>query len=157
MAASGVLLGILAKLYLNSGTYGSPTWAEVKLVGDMTVNQARNTATVVTRASLMEYEAATTFKVSLSGKLRADLTDTQYLAIMAAFAAGSVINVMALSGDKTANGAQGWMFDCQVKQMNEDQAAGNAIFDDFELVPYPSANPAQHALVTTGAPVFTAV
>ena len=44
-------VGRLAKLYLNTGTYGSPVWTEICRVSDVTIGQSKNTATVVTRCS----------------------------------------------------------------------------------------------------------
>jgi hypothetical protein len=157
MSAGGPLLGILANLYFNTGTYGSPTWSAVKLVGDLTVGGEWNSGKVVTRASRVEYEAMTTLKLACSGKLKADLTDTNYLALIAAMVAGTVINIMALDATSTTTGSQGWMYDAQVKKGNQDQTPEGVIFTEFEITPYPSGNPAQHALVTAGAPVFTAL
>lgn len=44
-------VGRLAKLYYNSGTYGTPTWTEIKRVSDVNINLTKNTGSVTTRES----------------------------------------------------------------------------------------------------------
>ena len=92
----------------------------------------------------------------VTGKLLAQASGTNYATIYGAFLTDAIVNFLVLNGGSTVNGARGFMFDSQVTNMSEDQAIGNVIYQDFELIPVYSGNAPQSALVTTGAPVFTA-
>ena len=46
-----VRLGLKAKLYRNTGSYGSPTWNEVKNVKDVTLTIEKGEADVSTRGN----------------------------------------------------------------------------------------------------------
>lgn len=55
-----VKLGLNAKLYRNSGSYGSPTWVEIDCVQNLTLSDSMSEADVTRRASggVKEYQAA---------------------------------------------------------------------------------------------------
>lgn len=155
--AATVQLGILAKLYLNTGTYGTPTWAAVSLVGDLTVNAKWDVVEVLTRASRMKLKVKTMLDAGVSGKMLNSLDDTSYTTIANALNADTTLDFLALTAGNTTNGARGYRFDAQVTNGTQDQGTGAAIFDDFELIPVPSANAPKSVLVASGAPVYTAI
>ena len=47
----GVKLGLDARLYMNSGTYASPTWSGLNTVRDLTLNLETGEADVSTRSN----------------------------------------------------------------------------------------------------------
>lgn len=158
MATPTTLLGILAKLYYNTGgSYGSPTWTAIDLVGDLQVPAKWDIAEAIIRASRIKFKNKTALDIGITGKLLASLTNTAFLAVAAAMINDDVLDVMALNASNSTNGAKGYRFDCQVVNNTEDQGAGNIIWDDFELVPALTANTPKTVLVATGAPVFTAI
>jgi hypothetical protein len=156
MSVPSSLLGILSDLYYNTGTHGSPTWVAISLVGDLKVAGKWDTTDLPIRASRAKFKQKTVLDFGVTGKLLSSLTDTAYLAVLAAMLGDTIIDVMALNGSNATNGAHGWRFDAQVVQFEEDQGPGAVVFDDFELIPVYSANAPSSVVVTTGAPVYTA-
>ena len=157
MANPTVQLGILSKLYYNTATYGSPTWAAITLIGDLTIPQKWDVAEILIRASRLKFKSKTALDVSITGKLLASLTDTGYLALMTAMLDDSVVDFLALNGPNSTNGVRGYRFDGQVIGAGEDQGPGNVVWDDLEIQPALTANTPKSALVASGAPVFTAI
>jgi hypothetical protein len=151
------MLGINAKLYRNSGTYGSPTWTPIDNVGDLSVNPPWEEGDATTRGSRVKLSQKTVMALEVTGKIRADLTDTEYLAMADAGNQDTVNDYLVLSATSATNGARGFRFDGQVHVSAQDQNLGSVIFDDFTLKPTPSANKVQRVTVTAGAPVFVAI
>lgn len=148
-------LGILSNLYLNTGTYNSPVWAAVGLVGDCTVTAEWDEAEASSRLSRGKLSSKSMLALEIAGKLLASKTDTSYATLMSAMANDNVINVMALNGSSNSNGVRGWMFDAQIFKANEDQGLNVAVSDEFSLKPTFSGNAPNQVLVTAGAPVMT--
>ncbi len=155
MATPKVQLGILSTLYYNSGTFGTPVWVAVGLVGDLQVPAKWDVVELPIRASRVKFKNKTMIDVGITGKLLASGTDAAVLALMAAMLNDDVIDVMALNGTSATNGAKGFRFEAQVVNATEDQGTGVVVFEDFELIPVYTANPPKSVIVTTGAPVFT--
>jgi hypothetical protein len=154
---TGVRLGRDAVLYLNTGTFGSPTWVAIPQFSDLTVGAAWDAADANTRESKMKMKAKTQLEAGVEGKMKFDLTDTNVGTIMDALLSDSVVDVMVLNASNSTNGARGFRFEAQVHRANEDQGLGVAIYEDIMFVPYPTANAKQSVKVTSGAPVFTAI
>lgn len=151
-------LGIDAKLYYNTGTYGSPTWTEVTCVKDFKLNLKWSTTEAPSRANRVGEKAKLQIDISGTGQLKASDTDTAYVAFWNALVSSTGnLDVLILNGDKANNGSRGVRYDALVTDGSEDQGIGNAIYDDIELVPDAfKTNPPKYAVVTSGAPVFTA-
>lgn len=150
------MVGIKGKLYYNSATFGSPTWVEHTLIRDLNRNFKADLADVVTRASRAKRAVPTTFDLSITGTLLAQVDSTIYLAQRTAFLAGTVFDIMCLTGARTNNGEEGFRYEAVVGDASQDQGSGNPMYDSFEFRPHgESANVIQTALVATGAPVFT--
>jgi hypothetical protein len=151
-------LGIKSGAYLNSGSYGSPTWTLVTCISDLSVKPAWKEADGSTRASRLELSVKTMLGLQITGKIRADSGDTNWTSIMAALLSDSPLDMMILNGLSTVNGTIGYRCDFQLYDASEDQGLNAVVFDDIMLKPTVSANSNyQTVLVTTGAPVFTAI
>jgi len=155
--STGVSLGRDAKLYLNTGTFGSPTWAAIDQISDLTVTAEWDEVDASTRESKMKLKAKTLLGAEVGGKLKAVPGNTNLGTIVAALFSDAVVDIMVLNGTSSTNGCYGFRYECQVHAANEDQGLGAAIFDDIKFKPYPTTNAKQSVLVTTGAPVFTAI
>ena len=151
-----VLLGILSNLYVNGGTYGSPTWAAVGLVGDMQLPAKWDVVEVPVRLSRLKLKAKTMMDCGITGKLLSSATNTLYTTLRAAMLGDDVLDVMALNGGNDQNGCRGFRFDVQVVNTSQDLGTGVVVFDDFELIPVFTVNTPKSVLVTSGAPVLTA-
>lgn len=150
-------LGINCKLYRNTGTYGSPTWTAIDDINDCTVNSAWDFADASTRASRLKSMMKTQMDLNITGKVRVSLTGTAYLALAAAHIADSVIDFLVLDGTNATDGVTGYRFDGQVAFDSEDQSLGAVEFQDFKIVPSPSANLFKTVTVASGTPVFTTI
>jgi len=148
--------GIDCVAYLNTSTYGSPTWTECDFINDFTMNNADDSADANSRASAVKKFVKTMKDLSFSGTLLTpSAANTAYDNIIAALNSSTVLDFMILNGPSTENGVRGWRADFQVTQGNQDQGTGVVLYDEIELKPYPSANPVKTVLVVSGAPVFT--
>ena len=96
--------------------------------------------------------------LSITGKVATDEADTNgFVAMETAFLTRASLDVMVLDGASTVDGSRGYRFDVKVFKFEEDQGNEQVLFRDFELAPCLSANPVKKAIVTSGAPVFTAL
>lgn len=155
MAANQI--GILSKLYYrSSGSFGSPTWTAISLIRDITQNSKWDIAEVVTRASRAKKGAPTLYDMSISGSIKAVVDDTAYLVVRAAFLAGTVLDIMCLTGASNNDGEVGVRYESVVEDMTQDQGSGSVLYDTFTLRPHAaSTNVVQTVVVSSGAPVFT--
>lgn len=151
--------GFKGKVYLNSGSYGSPTWNEVSNLREVKVGAAFNEDDVTVRAGggLAQFEAVI-LALEVSGKIKTDEADTTgFVAMETAFLTRAALDVMVLDADDAVTGARGFRFDAKVFKFEEDQANEKTLFRDFTLKPCLSANAAQKAVVASGSPVFTSL
>lgn len=148
-------LGILSKVYRNTGSYGSPTWTEVTLVSDVTVTPSWDKGDGSVRASRVKQSAKTQMGLEMSVKIRVDLTDAGYLAFLSGLHSDTLLDLMILDGPSTTNGVQGYRADFGVFSGSEDQSMGAVLYRDFSIEPGVSSNPAKSVTVSAGAPVFS--
>ncbi len=156
--AGNAKLGLKCSLLLNTASFASPTWAAVTCISDFAMNAKWDAGEASTRASRMKLWLKTMLDLGFSGKLRAsDTGDTSYTTIAAALLTDATVDILVLNGTQTQTGSWGFRAACQVHSANEDQGLGAVVFDDVEFRPAPNAD-GNHssALVTAGAPVFTA-
>lgn len=149
-------LGIKCKLYLNTGTYGSPTWAEVKCIRDFKQTKAWQTGDVGSRKSRVNKKVKTTLDLSWSGTYEPD-EGAESAAIAQAADTDRILDLMILDGKRDANGVTGIRADCQVTKADTDQGRETVIYPEIEIFITESANDPKWATVTSGAPVFTAI
>jgi len=154
---TGAWLGRKAKFYLNFGLFGSPSFAEVPNISDLTRNGEWETADGSTRESAVKQSVKTMVDLSVGGKLKFVAGDANTVAIMDAFMSpDSFLDIMVLNGPMTTPGAYGVRYQAQVTSDNEDQGLSTVIFEDLKFMPTPiGANPPATVKVISGAPVFT--
>ncbi len=155
---TGARLGRDAKFYLNTGTYGSPTWAAIDQISDLTVAAPWDEAPADTRESVVGMTLNTTMRLQVSGKVKFVNDATNLTTILDAADSRAPLDIMVHNGASDgSHGIRGFRFDAQVSLPNEDQGLGVAIFDEVLFKPTPSANTPKKAVVATNAPVFTAI
>lgn len=128
-------VGILSKLYFNSGSYGTPTWVEVNLVSDLVVDATWNEAEGSTRAEQAQVFEPTNLKLDLTGKIRKNILDTPYLMIRAAHLVKTSLDILILDRSIATVGADGFRFEGKVFNWSEDQGLGTVIFKEFGIKP----------------------
>jgi hypothetical protein len=142
-------LGIKSKLYYRSaGDYANPTFTEINLISDLSVQPAWDKGDASSRGSRVKKSVKTMLGLSFSGKLKKKPNDAAYEAIMDALISDEVLDVMVLDGDSETDGTRGWRFDAQVFQGNEDQGLGAVICEDIEIEPTDSDNEPKAVLVS---------
>lgn len=150
-------LGIKCKLYRNTGSYGTPTWDEVPIVGELTQNSAWDEGEVLNRTSRVAFSVKTLLRLSFTVKMKADLTDADYTVFANAADADTVVDLMILDGVSTTNGVRGYRFESQIFSRNQDQGPGVIVHDEFTIKPTDNGTVPSSVLVASGAPVFTSL
>lgn len=155
MAANGI--GILSKCYYRStGSFGSPTWTELTIIRDLTLNDKWDIADVFTRATRAKKGVPTMLDVGMTGTVRCLADNTLWLAMRTAWLAGTVFDILALTGAKDNNGEVGWRYEAVIEDMGTPQGSGDALYSNFAWRPHgESTNAVQSVAVSTGAPVLT--
>lgn len=151
-------LGVFSKLYINEGTYGSPTWTEIDLIGNLAIAGTWDKGESSARRARVRTNEPTLLDLNLTGTIRVDHTDDGYNLVRDAFLdPNGVVDVLVLNGGNTRNGSLGYRFDAKVFSLGEDQALGNVLFNDLEIGPCASDNDPQAVEVTGGVPVYTEI
>lgn len=147
-------LGIRCKLYYNSATYATPTWAAVNLVADANVNFSWDEGDGTTRASRLKMGANTIANLEVTGTIRTEVADTAFAKLRDAAISDLTVDFLVLNGSTTENDSDGFRFDGRVTNWAEAQGMSVVAFKSFTIKPAISANLPKAAKVTAGAPVF---
>lgn len=145
-APNDVLMGINAKLYYNTGTYGSPTWTEICIVGDVTLNMERSESSIAMRCSTWELVKYVLKKGSIDFKLWNIPGNTAFQAIRDAFNDATTIEVAVMDGDISTAATtltQGLRAFVQVGKFNRSEPIEGAQNYDITLKPTYSSSAAQ--------------
>lgn len=150
-------IGIKGKSYRNSGTYGTPTWSEITVISDLQVGSNWQTAKSTTRASRINTEVPTTLSLSVTGKIRNDDDDTNFIAILAAYHGPTAVDILVLDGSNSTDGSQGYRGYWYFKKFDLPQGLDDAQFFDFELTPDSATQPMKTAAVASSTLGYTAI
>lgn len=123
------------KLYRNSNTYGSPTWAEMRNVSDVDVPDSRSEVEAQVRAhypfvgSLVGKR-----KVGLSWKMlkTTSTTDTDLTAMITAYEAGTVVEFAIADGAIATTGTKYRRVSCVITKMDESAPIDGQVEYSFE-------------------------
>ena len=134
-------IGYNAKIYINTGAYATPTWAEITVVGDLSHNSSHAEADATTRGGGGEEAviAAITSR-SIEFDVKYDTSDTNVVALEDAYYAKTVLDVAVMSGDIATTGSRGFRADTQVFQWNKSEPLAEAQNVAAILKPTYSAN-----------------
>lgn len=133
-------IGIVAGLYINTGSYESPEWDEFDLVGDAAVNPSWEEGDATTRQSLVNQAEPTKMALEVTGRARVADDNEVFDTVEAAWIQRNPLDILALNGKIDSPGASGFRFDGKVFNWSEDQALGNVLFKDFNIKPCASDN-----------------
>lgn len=160
-ASSAVKPGINAAVYRNSGSYASPTWTEVTLIRDVTINGPWNLADASIRATKAVLQAKT--QIALTGQIviRADDADAGYQALWDASClstSSGLLDLLILDGDIATEGAMGFRAHWNINFSSQDQGAGNVVYTTFDIAPGWSSDgyPSKCEMGAASSPTFTA-
>lgn len=135
-AASAVKPGIDGAVYRNSGTYGSPTWAEITLIRDVSPSFPWDMADASSRTHKAKLYAKTMIDIGAQLVVRADDADAGYQALFdAAMSSTTLMDMLVLDGPITTEGSMGVRCHFNVNESGQSQGAGDVIYTTFDLKP----------------------
>lgn len=130
------VLGLDAKLYRNTGTYGSPTWDEITNVRDLTLSLEKATTDVTTRAASGWRQYAATLKdATVDFSMVWDNADTDFTAVKDAFVNNTSLDVWVLDGSSSTSGSQGLRAVVDVVSFSRNEGIEDALTVDVSLKP----------------------
>jgi len=135
-----LVLGLNAKLYRNTGSYGSPTWDLIPNVMDLALNMDAGEATASNRGSTWELTVATLKKASLEFKQVWDPADLDVTTLLGIFTANSTIEMLVLDGLAATTGSQGLRALMMVTAWNREEPLEGALLAALTMKPTYSAN-----------------
>lgn len=134
-AERGVKLGIKAVIYRNTAGYGSPSWAAMTSVRDLTVTPPWDMVEANTRASRVKLWAKTMLDLGFQVSVRKDDASTDAVALLQASMTDDVTDFLVLDGPITTEGSTGFRAHMLVNLSTEDQGANAVIYDTYDLKP----------------------
>lgn len=103
-------IGLSCKMYRNTGSFGTPTWVEITIVRDATLNLEAGEAEVSSRASTFKEYLQALKDAGIEFDILYDGTDVNFVALKDAFinAGGGVTeDIAAMDGNIATTGNQG--------------------------------------------------
>lgn len=137
----GVKLGLEAKLYRNTGSYGTPVWNEVENVKDVTLNLEAGEADVTTRGNAgWRANIATLKDASLEFEMVWDTADDDFTAIRTAFLSNGSVEFAVMDGDIETAGSQGLRATMSITNFSRSEPLEEAIKVSVTAKPTYAAN-----------------
>ena len=129
-------LGLDAKLYRNTGSYGSPSWAEIENVRDLTLSMPKGEADVSTRGNGgWGADAGTLKRASIEFSMVNRESDTDLDAIRDSFLNNTDVEYAVMDGNITTSGSEGLRATMQVFNFSRNEALEEAITYDVSIKP----------------------
>lgn len=136
------VLGMNAKLYRNTGSYGTPVWNEIPNVRDLTLNLETSEADATTRANAGWEATVTALKRgSIDFEMVWDTADDDFTAIKDAYFNNTSIDIAAMDGDIAVSGKQGLRAVFAVSGFSRQEPLVDVLKVNVTIKPTYSANP----------------
>ncbi len=136
------MLGLSAKLYRNTGTYGTPTWTLVNNVTDLTGNDSMEEADASTRGDGGFAASEPTLRaLELSFGMINKPADTDVAAFLAAYIARTSLDIAVMDGLMATVGSKGVRARYKIHQFPRAQELRGVQTFDVMLKPCVDANP----------------
>lgn len=144
-------LGWDGKSYINSSTYGAPSWVEIKPARDVTLIDSMTDVDSTTREDAGNKTSVPGLRaVGIDFDIRKDRADASYLLLEAAYLARTSIDVMVLDNSRLVDGAEGVRYTGVVIEFGEGQPLDGMITRTVKIRPTPSTHvPEQMILVVS--------
>lgn len=120
------------KLYLNTGSYGSPTWTEIKAVGDIDVSSNPDDVEVPERGMDTGHLQGED-DPSITFTLFEDKGDTNVETIVAALYSGASKEIAVARGVISTTGVKYWRLEACLMGVKLTAARGDAASYDVEV------------------------
>jgi predicted secreted protein len=146
-----VKLGMQCKIYRNTGTYGTPVWAEISNCKDVTLNLETGEADVTTRANNGWRATAATLKDgSVEFESLWNRDDEGFKALKRAYFQNEPIEVAVMDGAIDQPGVEGLRATVSVTNLSRSEPLEEAISASVTLKPTAAA----HAPFAAGANLY---
>lgn len=120
-------LGLDAKIYRNTNTYGSPTWSRIDNVHDLTYPMEKGEADISTRGGGGWRGRLGTLKdMSLDFDMLYDTADAHFLAVQDSYLNGTILDLLILDGDNVTTGNKGMRGDFEAFTAEKGEALEDA-------------------------------
>lgn len=157
-AQAGTKAGIAARVYRNTGTYGSPTWTATNCVRDAQPAFPWDLVDASKRATRAKLYGKTQIDLSVQLVCKADDADTGYGALVdLAVSPTAVLDMLVLDGPLTAEGARGVRAHWLGSLSSQPQGAGDNVYTTIDLKPADSSEGVPSAITVGAASAITAV
>lgn len=135
-------LGMNAKLYRNTGSYGSPTWTEVSDVKDLKIGlESAEADQSIRGGGGWEAVAAALKKASVEFGMLYDTADTNWTAFQAAWLNSTAIEIACMDGPIATVGTQGFRMTVAVLKFDQTENLADAIHNEVTCKPTRADNP----------------
>jgi len=135
------VLGLDAKLYRNTGSFGSPNWTLMPNVKDLTLGLEKDEADVTTRgANGWKQMAATLKNANVEFQMVWNPTDAGFTAIKNAFLNNTNIEMLVLDGAYNVTGSQGLRAEMMVANFTREENLTEALTVNVSVKPAYSVN-----------------
>lgn len=151
-----IYLGVNAKAYRNTGSYGSPTRTEISSIRDLMEDVKFAEAEANSRATIVDLTVATVLGLSWTGDVKND-GSSNWTALYLAFLTRAAVDMWFLNGPDTTNGVTGYRAMVQVFDMSASQGRGETIYNKFLFKPTEDDNLPKRVLVTGGVPTYAPI
>ena len=146
-------LGYQAKAYINTASGTTPTWSEIDIVRNVTLNLEKGEADVTTRGAQGWKEVLPTLKeASIETELVWDTSHTIFGKLLQAFLNDENLEFLFLDGPNTQAGSQGLRAVCGVFKFSRDEQLDGALIANVSFKPTYGAVKPSWFTATSGTP-----
>jgi hypothetical protein len=140
--ANAFVLGLNGFFYVNGGTYASPTWTLINNVTDLDNTFEMEEADATNRAaSGFEAIMPTIDKRTLESSMIYNPGDTNWQAMLAAYAGRVLQDYLSCDGPVATAGSQGPRFSGYCTKFGRKEELKGVMMSGFTLRPGPAVNP----------------
>lgn len=159
-ASTAAKVGVRAKAYRNTGTYGSPTWTAMGLVKDVTPSMPWDMVESGARETNAKLYAKARADLGVSMTMRADDADAAFNAVAdTSMSQTAVLDILFLNAPITVEGCRGFRAEWLINMTGEPQEIDGSIYDSFDCKPTWTSNgfPKTVVMGASSAPTFNAI
>ncbi len=132
-------LGLEAKLYRNTGTYGIPVWEEIEDAQDVSLNLEAGEAEAKRRGGGGWAETIAALKgASIEFGLLYRSSNTDFTALRDAYLNRTAIDILVLDGDVATTGSQGLRAACHITNFSREEPLEEALTVSVTAKPTPN-------------------
>lgn len=133
-------IGLDMLLYRNTGTNGSPTWALIENVGDLTGPDSMDKIELPRRKTAIKQYEPGQRDISFEWDMIKDETDTQFTALRTAYAAKTLTEFAFANGPIATAGTKYFRVECKIFEFSRTEPINGANAYHVVAAPCWSAN-----------------